>query len=605
MSKEIMYSMQSEPNLHDHRRFSPSPSPDVQRMSRMNGSSSPGETMDKRLSSLVSWRNTICVSAEEKFYRRQSRKDKEMTTEGKGDVSDIFVNRQFGTAADEVGGMIGTIYRSVANFDGYKKRFMRRPLVLNARKSSEPTGDEEEGEAFTGKKEDPLAKRLKHYKYHRTVDAEPPALDPGQLPMLRKKCVRSPSPPLSTVRFSLDDWKKENRGRVLDEKISIERLHEKEVLSRANDVMKSRYVFFQKWLAKMDWKELANRKLSGKEERIKRAQEWITHMLTVTFIVLCDQFRKVKHMPITKLAKNVNSIRRCSKVFCAPQFKVSLEVAEILDPEPGSQAERVAKFAIEMLVQRVRIHQARRAAHIVFDSLKNWHISGRLLFCFSKYTLRVRIIQSSWRGARKRINELNQQISARWIPIEYRLRAIQLNEAPPPGVKREKNELPLEERVSLAMVPDKRRMAFIAHQMTGKRYKLLWRLYEWKKEYNSYKKEVKKWQEQRRAYRAIGQRMEERPPDLPPSPTQMPNLKDIEGWLKQCMIDPYTLKPHVAKTLNKNRGDDDDGSEEEEEDEFAFLKQPGIPPEVGPEDIRLMRSEIQMPERLDSHGLPI
>eukprot|EP00392_Amoebophrya_sp_AT5.2_P000927 g929.t1 len=186
----------------------------------------------------------------------------------------------------------------------------------------------------------------------------------------------------------------------------------------------------------------------------------------------------------------------------AEEGRVHLPTERLLQPDPAllrvhrEQLGFLNAASARKLVCKIR----RMKAKVVFRSLTHWTSSGKAMMAFRRYYARVCLIQRWWREACRVLHKTLDRLSRRWAALEEQqlrkklekfdrelalaasLSASSTSCDPPRGVDRSsssalvcsmvppfKRELPVAERVSVAMIAEHDRLAFLKTALARKR----------------------------------------------------------------------------------------------------------------------------------------
>mmetsp|Transcript_8565 Transcript_8565/g.20811 ORF Transcript_8565/g.20811 Transcript_8565/m.20811 type:complete len:1062 (+) Transcript_8565:100-3285(+) len=226
----------------------------------------------------------------------------------------------------------------------------------------------------------------------------------------------------------------------------------------------------------------------------------------------------------------------------AEEGRVHLPTERLLQPDPAllrvhrEQLGFLNAASARKLVCKIR----RMKAKVVFRSLTHWTSSGKAMMAFRRYYARVCLIQRWWREACRVLHKTLDRLSRRWAALEEQqlrkklekfdrelalaasLSASSTSCDPPRGVDRSsssalvcsmvppfKRELPVAERVSVAMIAEHDRLAFLKTALARKRkHEYLPKLQAWEAADAEYRARLERWRDDRRALKFLGANVE-------------------------------------------------------------------------------------------------
>lgn len=192
-------------------------------------------------------------------------------------------------------------------------------------------------------------------------------------------------------------------------------------------------------------------------------------------------------------------------------------------------------FLQTYLTCRHRIMIRRQLTAQAWECLTAWKRSGTFMVCLKKFTSRIREIQKFWRWAEGNLSETRKRISARWVKLERELLMKKLgNSSKNQNLYQKDGDLPLAERVELAMFDANKRIDYLKAEMRTRRYELLPALLIWQGEMEIYNDNVTQWRANREASKLMGVPNAMVIPIMPPNPTHIPSNEDVKDMINRA-----------------------------------------------------------------------
>lgn len=167
---------------------------------------------------------------------------------------------------------------------------------------------------------------------------------------------------------------------------------------------------------------------------------------------------------------------------------IALRAIHMRETKSDPRVTRVFALLSVCFKRKLEVKRQRQAAKIMCSSLLEWRSSGRFFVSMQKFLEQIRTLQAWWRSCSRRLRELRDKLSRRWVQLEREalMRELQLldkteadkaekERVTKGGKKRatttkEQLRLSMEDRIDISMVEEPVRIRFIENELRARRY---------------------------------------------------------------------------------------------------------------------------------------
>ncbi|CAD7922350.1 unnamed protein product [Amoebophrya sp. A25] len=221
------------------------------------------------------------------------------------------------------------------------------------------------------------------------------------------------------------------------------------------------------------------------------------------------------------------------KELLVPEAKLCFFPLRVFVLASDSEIHRL-RSAHDYIACKLLVRLRRRRARIMFETMRNWSRGGNTILAFKKFHRGCRLIQTWWRNCRAHMKKTHEKCAKIWLQIErahVRERIMRVDS----GGVAEAIQLPLNERISLALLPDSVRSGFISAELRAMRYYLLPELYDWVRKAKIYEEDLGRWREDRLAVELLCCHFDVPPPEVVPFPSLKVTVQMVKEWLFRCL----------------------------------------------------------------------
>lgn len=346
-------------------------------------------------------------------------------------------------------------------------------------------GKKGEGEAKVGKaaeKQD-RRERVKAYKWCRKMEPELPPLTlnigGGDAPPKKEFPCLGKNASEALVSAGKPDMKKEHmesRKKILLVRRNTAVLVAENLLeeqrTKFDDDLKNKEARAGKLLA------LKEREAAAMRNKGFPADRWFTFMAINAFAKALQEEVKLSHMPPAervKLAKlKSKQPDDMDMENLSPSMALAARTAALMEETAVINGMGTLAYVYKA---KLAIGRQRRSAEKMCSLLKLLRNSGRFFVSMQKFTKTIKRLQVWWRECSKRLKQIHEKMTRRWLKVETQELSKELNVAvplPSPGSAGKKVfRLSLEERIEIERVDEFTRSRFLEHELRARRYGLL------------------------------------------------------------------------------------------------------------------------------------